>query len=82
MAPEVALEHEYTRSIDIWAIGIIMHMLLTGKNNLERTRFLHSTVILENMYSEFLENASLILIMKKISVAKGRQTFNRAAKLI
>lgn len=30
MAPEVALEHEYTRSIDIWAIGIIMHMLLTG----------------------------------------------------
>jgi serine/threonine protein kinase len=30
MAPEVALEHEYTKSIDIWAIGIIMHMLLTG----------------------------------------------------
>ena len=30
MAPEVALNHEYTKSVDIWALGIIMHMLLTG----------------------------------------------------
>ena len=30
MAPEVAFNHEYTKSVDIWAIGIIMHILLTG----------------------------------------------------
>lgn len=30
MAPEVALNHEYTKSVDIWALGIIMYMLLTG----------------------------------------------------
>jgi calcium/calmodulin-dependent protein kinase I len=30
MAPEVAARHEYTKSVDIWAMGIIMHLLLTG----------------------------------------------------
>lgn len=30
MAPEVAARHEYTKSVDIWAIGIIMHLVLTG----------------------------------------------------
>ena len=29
MAPEVAFQHEYTKSVDIWAIGIIMHKVLT-----------------------------------------------------
>jgi len=30
MAPEIALKKKYTKSVDIWAVGIIMHMLLTG----------------------------------------------------
>jgi len=31
MAPEVvAFNHEYTKSVDIWAIGIIMYEVLTG----------------------------------------------------
>ena len=30
MAPEVAMHQEYTKSVDIWALGIIMHLLLTG----------------------------------------------------
>lgn len=30
MAPEVALKKEYSKSVDIWSTGIIMHMLLTG----------------------------------------------------
>lgn len=30
MAPEMAFKHEYTKSVDIWAVGIIMHLLLTG----------------------------------------------------
>jgi serine/threonine protein kinase len=31
MAPEVvAHNHEYTKSVDIWATGIIMHEILTG----------------------------------------------------
>lgn len=29
MAPEVASSKQYTNSVDIWALGIIMHMLLT-----------------------------------------------------
>lgn len=30
MAPEVAFSGEYTKSVDIWAIGIIMYEILTG----------------------------------------------------
>jgi calcium/calmodulin-dependent protein kinase I len=30
MAPEVALHKEYSKSVDIWSIGIVMYMLLTG----------------------------------------------------
>ncbi len=31
MAPEVvALNHEYTKKVDIWSIGIIMYEILTG----------------------------------------------------
>ncbi len=31
MAPEVAAHHhEYTKSVDIWATGIIMYEVLTG----------------------------------------------------
>lgn len=30
MAPEVASKLEYTKSVDIWALGIIMHLVLTG----------------------------------------------------
>ena len=30
MAPEVASKSEYTKSVDIWALGIIMHLILTG----------------------------------------------------
>jgi serine/threonine protein kinase len=31
MAPEVvSLSYEYTKSVDIWSIGIIMYEVLTG----------------------------------------------------
>jgi serine/threonine protein kinase len=30
MAPEVASGKQYAKSVDMWAIGIIMHMVLTG----------------------------------------------------
>jgi serine/threonine protein kinase len=30
MAPEVALSQDYTKSVDIWSIGIIMYVALTG----------------------------------------------------
>ena len=47
MAPEVALGHDYSKSVDIWALGIIMHLLLTGgihpfykKNEDNRASFL------------------------------------------
>ena len=32
MAPEQALGSGYTKKIDMWAIGVIMHQLLTGKH--------------------------------------------------
>lgn len=35
MAPEVALNQEYTKSVDIWSIGIILYFVLTeGKHPL------------------------------------------------
>lgn len=30
MAPEVAFKKQYSKSVDIWAVGIILYMLLTG----------------------------------------------------
>jgi serine/threonine protein kinase len=33
MAPEVAFKKEYSKSVDIWSIGIIMYNLLTGGNH-------------------------------------------------
>jgi serine/threonine protein kinase len=30
MAPEVALSEEYSKSIDVWSLGIIMYNLLSG----------------------------------------------------
>jgi hypothetical protein len=42
---------------------------------LERMKFLHSMVILGNMYLEFLDNVTPILVSKKISAAKGKMIF-------
>jgi calcium/calmodulin-dependent protein kinase I len=33
MAPEVAMNQEYSKSVDIWAIGIVMYVILTGGNH-------------------------------------------------
>lgn len=30
MAPEVANNQDYTKSVDVWSIGIIMYVILTG----------------------------------------------------
>lgn len=30
MAPEVAFKKEYSKSVDVWSIGIVLYMLLTG----------------------------------------------------
>lgn len=33
MAPEIVQNKKYTKSVDIWAIGIIMHLVMTkGKH--------------------------------------------------
>ena len=31
MAPELVLGKEYSAEVDIWAVGVISHILLTGK---------------------------------------------------
>lgn len=31
MAPEVCMGREYSTPVDIWSIGIITHILLTGR---------------------------------------------------
>ena len=34
MAPEIVKEdNQYTKSVDIWAIGIIMHQIITGNKH-------------------------------------------------
>jgi len=30
MAPEVAMGRTYNKSVDMWALGIIMHIAITG----------------------------------------------------
>jgi calcium/calmodulin-dependent protein kinase I len=30
MAPEIIQNKKYSKSVDVWAIGIIMHLVLTG----------------------------------------------------
>jgi len=35
MAPEVAKGHTYNKSVDIWAVGIIMHLAISGKHPLQ-----------------------------------------------
>lgn len=30
MAPEIIQKHEYSKSVDIWSIGIIMYILISG----------------------------------------------------
>lgn len=32
MAPEICNHEKYDKSVDIWAIGIITYMLLSGRN--------------------------------------------------
>ena len=32
MAPEVLNNHDYKDKVDMWAIGIIMHYVITGKH--------------------------------------------------
>ena len=32
MAPEIILKQNYNEKVDIWAIGVIAYMLLTGRN--------------------------------------------------
>ena len=56
MAPEVALNHDYSKSVDIWALGIIMHLLLTGgihpfykKHEDNRASFLKTLSQLKNV---------------------------------
>jgi serine/threonine protein kinase len=32
MAPEIILNQNYNEKVDIWSIGVITYMLLTGRN--------------------------------------------------
>ena len=32
MAPEIILNKKYNEKVDIWSIGVISYMLLTGRN--------------------------------------------------
>ena len=32
MAPEIILNKNYNEKVDIWSIGVITYMLLTGRN--------------------------------------------------
>ena len=62
MAPEVALKKEYSKNVDIWSIGIIMFMLLTGGSHPLFTN--QDTAI---TYKEKLKNASVLHYPSHIS---------------
>ena len=49
-----------------------MLMFHTDRNSLERMKSTPFMEILENIFSEYLENVFQILLLKKINVAKDR----------
>ena len=36
VAPELFLEHDYTKSVDYWSLGLLAHEIVTGKEFMRR----------------------------------------------
>ena len=47
VAPELFLEHDYTRSVDYWSLGLLCHEIVTGQFGLERRFHYHGKCLLE-----------------------------------
>merc|ERR1719321_2503094 len=68
LAPEVIKQEEYGREIDIWAVGIITYVLLSGS-----LPFFHN--VLHKLYRQILERDLSFPDRAWSGVSKGAQDF-------
>ena len=68
MAPEIVQKnHKYTKSVDIWAIGIIMHQILTGNKH--------------PIYDPKVDNRDILIEkLKTVKVVKADPTLSNLAR--
>ena len=66
MAPEVSMGQNYSKSVDVWAIGIIMHIALSGGK--------HPFLKDDDSYDSFKEK------LKKIKMIEPDKTLSKLAQ--
>ena len=68
MAPEIVKNNnKYTKSVDIWAIGLIMHQILTGNKH--------------PLYDSKIDDRdNLVDRLKKITVVEADKSLSKLAK--
>jgi len=68
LAPEVIKQEEYGREIDLWSVGVILYVLLSGS-----LPFFHT--VLHKLYRQIVERDLVFPSKSWTNVSKGAQNF-------